>query len=814
MPTLDSSKLLFKFLSAATSEDYRNILADLGDEPEMSFDVPFGPHRLIWKPYGDDQSNISTINIATKPGRTIAERITNGIDALLEQRVDKNVRLPTSARDAVQSWFGRPVPIVNEQMARWYRPAELDRRVNVILLPGDAPERPTVDVLDTGIGIAPDKFSTTILSLHQGNKIDKFYQVGLFGQGGSASLGFANYVLIVSRQETSPLTVAFTVIRILRLSDDFKEDCFAYLALSDREGTEVLQTEVDGDLSVYATSEKVRPPNLRTGTLVRHVGFRLEGLEKSLQASPGNMWHYLNAIMFDPLFPFRLLDLRDPSVEKHRNELIAGSRTRLASIASSEFEADTEETRPQVRYYRDIEYVSAVDGEAPSIGIEYWVVFARRKKKEEFVLRSASNELFAQSNYPIVFTLNGQNQGELSGQILRECGLSLLSKHMVVHVDATNAHKAVRRQLFSTTREGLKDGPVRTRLLDFLRKMLLEDQNLADVEKELTDNIAKRDAAETRDEVRKQVTRLLKDAGLEVKDPGPSFASGGGETERVDKGRGRRTIQPRLPLPTLPYPSVTRFEIVWPKDRLQVAIQDFETVLVETDADGQFDKEHRVSVRAEPPLLEIAGKSPLRGGRIRWRLRPIAIANAGGSGKLIATITLPSGAQLSSEIPFEILPAVEQSAKKSTGSVPPFEILPVDPDNDAWGSVWPEDIWPSVSGEAAVDQAKVAYRTLRMQGKTFVYYSTAFEPYAAVVERLKHEGGGKLDLFNTAYTVWIAYHAIMQDRGRPKELDNLEEADRERILDQERQTVARVQIRQSIRELELRLAAKSAVQAD
>jgi hypothetical protein len=243
-------------------------------------------------------------------------------------------------------------------------------------------------------------------------------------------------------------------------------------------------------------------------------------------------------------------------------------------------------------------------------------------------------------------------------------------------------------------------------------------------------------------------------------------------------------------------------------------MQDFETVLVETDADGQFDKENRVSVRSEPPLLEVAGKSPLRGGRIRWRLRPTTGACAGGNGKIIATITLPSGAQLASEIPFEILPAVEQSAKKSAGSVPPFEILPVDPEGDAWGSVWPEDIWPSVSGEAATDQGKVAYRTLRMQGKTFVYYSTAFEPYAAVVERLKQEGGGKLDLFNTAYTVWIAYHAIMQDRGRPKELDTLEEADRERILDQERQTVARVQIRQSIRELELRLAAKSTVEAD
>jgi hypothetical protein len=137
MPSLDKSKLLFELLSATTSEEYRRILGNLGDETDTSFDTAFGPYGLVWKPYGNDQSNISTINIATKPGRTIAERITNGIDALFEQRVDPNVRPPSSARDAVQSWFGRPIPIHDEQTARWYRTANLDRRVNVIMLPGD-----------------------------------------------------------------------------------------------------------------------------------------------------------------------------------------------------------------------------------------------------------------------------------------------------------------------------------------------------------------------------------------------------------------------------------------------------------------------------------------------------------------------------------------------------------------------------------------------------------------------------------------------------------------------------------------------------
>jgi hypothetical protein len=808
MPVLDANSLLRTLLAATTSLEYRNILGQLGDKDDLSFDIPFGPHSLVWKTYGDDQSNISTINIATKPGRTIAERITNGIDALLEQRVAPNTASPASAREAAQTWFGRPIPITDAQTARWYRKGQFDRKVHVILLPGDLPTHPTIDVFDSGIGILPDKFPTTILSLHQGNKIDKFYQVGLFGQGGSASLGFCNYILIVSRNHRKPNSIGYTVIRILRLNDNFKEDCFAYLTRQTSEGEALLEANISSELPLYESDEKLRIPDLVHGTLVRHVGFRLEGIDKQLQASPGNMWHYLNAIMFDPLLPFRLVDLRDTRRDRHRNELISGSRTRLVSTtASSDEELSSEETRPQARYYREIEYMSAIDGGPPTIAIEYWVVFAYRKKNNSLELRSSSNELFVQSNHPIVFTLNGQNQGELSGQTLRECGLSLLSRHMVVHVDATEAHKTVRRELFSTTREGLKDGPVRSRILNYLKKMLTEDQNLFDIERQLTEKLAKRDATATREEVRKQVVRLLKEAGLELSEPGPTNVQGAGEVRSIEQDRRTNgPVTPRPPFPTLPYPSVTRFEIVWPKEKLRVRLQDAETVLVETDADAQFDREMRISIRTEPPILEVAGKSLLRGGRLRWRMRPNSLAQSGRPGVAIATLTLPNGAQLTSELPFEVLPALEQPSKKSTGTIPPFEIIPVDPsDTETWGTVWSEDIWPTVSGEAASEQATVAYRTLRVQGKTHVYYSTVFDPYKATVEKLKTEGGGKLDLFTTAYSVWIAYHAILQDRQRPKELEQLEENERERILDQERQTVARMQIRQALREMDLRL---------
>lgn len=646
MMELDQGQLLKRFLAAHTVEEFSLILKELGDRDDLSYSQIFAPYGLVWKTYGEEQSNISTINIATKPGRSLAERVTNGVDALFAERAATIVAEPKSAREAAERWFARPFPIRSTN-TRWYRNSQVDRRINLVILNGNHPERPTVDVMDDGSGIKPEDLRETILSLHQGNKIDKFYQVGLFGQGGSASLGFCTYVLIVSRHAADPKRVGFTIIRILRLDDRYKEDCYAYLAVQKDLSSPIsmLTAEVDGPISIYKSNPKTRCPDYIKGTLVRHVGYRLEGLDKDLQASPGNLWHYLNAVMFDPLLPFRILDLRDKDLSKHKNELIAGSRTRLVGLATSDnSETEIEGTR-EVKYYRDIEYVAVQDGGDPCIAIELWAVFAYRKRKGGGQgLRPQSSELYVQSNHPIVFTLNGQNQGELTGQFLKESGIPLLSKHMIVHIDATLAHKSVRRELFSTTREDLKDGPIKNRILEYLRKMIVEDRHLALLEKELTDKLAKHEAQETRAEVKDEVTRLLKEAGLEVKDPGNVDGRGEGEPRPVPRERPYRPIIPD-PLPTLPFPQVSKWEMVWPTEKLSVHLNDFETVIIETDADSQYEKEGRISIRSEPPKLEMAGKSLLRGGRVRWRMRPISDAQVGTTGEIITAITRPDGSQ-------------------------------------------------------------------------------------------------------------------------------------------------------------------------
>jgi len=223
-------------------------------------------------------------------------------------------------------------------------------------------------------------------------------------------------------------------------------------------------------------------------------------------------------------------------------------------------------------------------------------------------------------------------------------------------------------------------------------------------------------------------------------------------------------------------------------------------VLVETDADAEFDRRGLLAVRAEPPLLEQAAKAPLKGGRVRWRLRPRPEAEVGAQGRAVFTITRPDGTQLTDEIPFAVLEALDEPSKKERGVVPPFDIIPINPydEAEAWSMVWPELNEDSAQKELE----SVAYRPLRISGAIKVYYSTIFAPFRAQVEKLKAESGVLSELFRTNYEVWIGYHAILQENGRPNGF-GVEGDILERLLELDRMRVAQMQVRQATRTAEL-----------
>ena len=65
---------------------------------------------VSWRPVGDRTNNSGTIQAAGDPGRAILERITNGIDAVIELQHNEHHGKPecSSPKEAAQAWFGVP----------------------------------------------------------------------------------------------------------------------------------------------------------------------------------------------------------------------------------------------------------------------------------------------------------------------------------------------------------------------------------------------------------------------------------------------------------------------------------------------------------------------------------------------------------------------------------------------------------------------------------------------------------------------------------------------------------------------------------
>jgi hypothetical protein len=788
-----------RLIAARTRAEVEEILRLLGDHPSIELDQKFGPFDLQWHAFGDNPSNISTIGLATKPGRSLTERLTNAMDALLEERAIPGVATPASSRIAAMQWFGRNETAPDDGLFK-SNVSGLDRHVAAVIVSSEEESAATIDVIDDGIGIRPENFASTILSLQGGNKITKRYLIGAFGQGGASTLAFADYVLISSRHRDTCETVGFTVVRVLRLDATYKEDSYAYLAIRDGSGVLTVPsiTVASAAIDPYPDYDDPKKPAHGKGTLVRHYSYTLSKLDKTLQASPGNLYHYLHVLLFDPLFPFRLLDLRQRGKEK--DELISGSRNRLMKLVkqSGKGSDEDQELGSQIAHYRPMEYVVPFGSEEPSIGIEYWVVLNYRKSQGKPVLRGSSNDLFVQPNHPVVATMNGQNQGELSGQILRDLGLGIVSRHIVIHIDATKVNSQVRRELFSTSREGMKDGDVLDHLIRVLTSMLKEDQALFAIERELTERIAKKETEATSEEVKRQVSKLLIEAGFEMKNAGPAAEPGSGEKQPMgERKRGRPTVAE--PLPTLAFPGATKFVIVTPKPTMEVRLNDNEVILVETDADAEFDKRGLIAIRTEPPHLELAAHTPLRGGRVRWRLRPVADAKPGDAGVIITTLTKLDGTQLTDSTSYEVFPAMEEKARKGKSQIPPFEIIAINPDDnpEQWNLAWPDHGF-----EDSKDELKrVSYKPIRQSGGIYVYYSTIYPPLQRIVDQLKLENPVLLQIFKAEYEVWIAYHAILQESSRPTQGD---EQLLDSMLEEERIRVAALQAKQAFQNAKLR----------
>ncbi len=203
---------------------------------------------------------------------------------------------------------------------------KLGEKIQVWLDESGDPKRPTVVIDDRGIGQAPVRFPSTLVSLNEGNKVGQPWNMGTYGQGGAVAFGFSEATIIISRRHPkfrngNPDKVGWTVVR--RVEDPTAQALPNYQYVVDA-GNDVLEL----DPSLF--------PNFEHGTRIVHVAYDLQGW---IGPFTTGLWQFLHASLFDPVLPFLLTGKR----KKERATGAASSsgtprgfsgRTRLAATST------------------------------------------------------------------------------------------------------------------------------------------------------------------------------------------------------------------------------------------------------------------------------------------------------------------------------------------------------------------------------------------------------------------------------------------------------------------------------------------------
>lgn len=709
-----------------------------------------------WIPVGRE-NNKGTIEASSDPGRSLIERLTNGIDSVLEDEFVRHKGKPDcrTPREAAQAWLGVPKGGLSELSTKERQ--HLADRVSIYIGDGDGlPDRRLVVIEDRGTGILPEHMSATILSLSESNKIKKRYVVGAYGQGGSSTFACSQFTFIATRF-ASTNSVGFSVVKYYEPpeEDEAKVGNYVYLAL----GTKVLEVDV-------------KDHAFPVGTRVRHFGYDLTKYAGSL--GPGSIYGLLNSILFDPVMPVWLTD----AVHKYRR-VIKGSRNALNGAVD---EGDDDKKEPKISHAVPLYYVDL--GDAGSIGLEYWVLEPYEKQP----IRA-----FVDPNKPIVLTLHGQSHAELSQALVRkEADLPYLRQRLIVHVDCNRLTPGAKRALFVSNREEARRGQVYSRIQEEVVRALKSDDELSRLNAQAREEGLHQQDQAAQKQMQSEVARLLRMQGSEVEMVGGS-AGAHGEDGPPSKPRPPRP----KPLPIQIHEPPTFVRIVWDEaEPVSLYPEQSRYLRIETDADSSYHqssnpKASRLNFIVTGEGVSLAGTTPLTGGRMRAILRCAADAKIGAKGGIrveLARVGLP---MLADARQIEIVtPPVARQDKKAV-SVPKIDPRPIDPSHSQW------DIfnWPA-------DNPSYAASSSEMENGTLVlWYSTIFPSYSKELAILEQKDPALAKSFDTRYAIWLAVHSLLFQEQEPAETGSLNEDALEKLERLERCRIARMSAMIALREV-------------
>jgi hypothetical protein len=326
-----------KATKAITTADIEALLSQLPVTPEDEYiHIPDDPEagwrsrNFHWIPVGGERGNAGRIKQANQPVNPIAERAVNGMEAIIElarQRelaADPSAQAPASPRDAVLRYFGVPwldqLPKLNDSdhsKAIRANARNMARQLRVRLVFDKTAREFTVTIEDDGIGQTPAWIHRTLLSLGSTTKADKWYLIGVFGQGGSSAYAVSKYSWVLSRRASDLLQgecdgAGWTIIKHV-FPKGRRDDYFAYLAASPT-----------GHVPFISASD-ADAARIAHGTRFAHIAY---DFGRGGSAITRQLYTSLNHVLYNPVLPFELYVASTTAV-------VYGNGYRLSSLGGT-----------------------------------------------------------------------------------------------------------------------------------------------------------------------------------------------------------------------------------------------------------------------------------------------------------------------------------------------------------------------------------------------------------------------------------------------------------------------------------------------
>ena len=613
-------------------------------------------------PVGRD-NNIGTIRMASDPGLAMIERLTNGIDSLVELEVLLSPGADPQTPQEAAKLLGVPADGI-QGMSDTERRA-LGGKLVISMHESGVKRRPTICVTDHGMGQHPSAFSKTLLSLNESNKVGKPYTMGTYGQGGSVTFGFSKHTVILSRRHPSLLeegqedVVGWTVV-FEQQTDPSKNILPRYVWVVRPDGSPLTLPS-----SLF--------PDLPHGARVVHVEYDVQALQGPFTTQ---MWQFLHAALFEPVLPFIVTGDRAGDHKKADgspdSRVVVGNAVRLANIESASGDLS----------------LGAYDSHDIVLGDDYGAVTASwwaLVRPEGSKSKSDPADSYTDASSAVSLTLHGQRQdAERRTWIKDKAKMPFLYKNMVVHINANGLKPLGRRELFASTRERATESELRKIIYDRVSDLIRTDEDLKALNHSEKERLLKRSTAATNDRVRKRLGKFIKTklagetkqsgdkagsgqgstvSGGLIAGKGTTSPTGGGAASSGGPSGGRSTVDSQLPnVPTA---------VAFDSKRLRVAQGRSGYVWVSINAKNRYLPNHDddLMIRIDGATkhgLDLSSRSVLLGGKSRWTF--LATADTPQGTYDLVVVLMTAHGELTATLPIDVV-APPKIPAQSTGGV-------------------------------------------------------------------------------------------------------------------------------------------------